>query len=333
MSTFGGSGGTSFVAPQLTGITGLLVVETGSRQGLLNPTLYALAKTQYTAAATKTACYANGQASNTGVTTGLPASSCIFNDVTTSNNDEPCAKGSTDCYVNSGASYGLLSATGANSLTIAYPAGAEYDNATGLGSINVYNLLTKWNTAFSSSTALSATPTSLASTQSTILLAKVTTGTPKGYDNGKPPALTGGVTFSAAGVSLGSCTLSGGSCSIAVKGTALQAGVNKVTATFSGSPSYPASTSSTVNVTLEAAQTITFAAIPSQTMGAHVALNATASSGLPVTFVSFTTSVCTVSGSTVSTIAAGYCAIEANQPGNATYAPAYSAFQTFAVTQ
>ena len=67
------------------------------RVGFLNPALYALGKAQYTASATKTACYSNGQTSNTGVTTGLPAAQCIFNDVTTSNNDVPCEKGTKSC--------------------------------------------------------------------------------------------------------------------------------------------------------------------------------------------------------------------------------------------
>ena len=73
-STFGLAGGTSFVAPSLAGVAGLLVTATGSRQGLLNPALYALAKAQFTASATKSACYSNGQTSNTGVTAGLPNS-------------------------------------------------------------------------------------------------------------------------------------------------------------------------------------------------------------------------------------------------------------------
>ena len=248
-STFGAAGGTSFVSPQLTGITGLLVTATGSRQGLLNPAIYALAKAQYTAQATKTACYSNGQTSNIGVTTGLPASQCIFNDVTTSNNDVPCKAGSTNCYVNPGDQYGVLSVTNASSLTVAYPAGAEYDLATGLGSINVYNLITNWSQAFSSSTVLSANPTSITTAQSTTLKATVTTGTPTGSTGAAPP-LTGKVTFKAGTTVLNSCVLSGGTCSISVNGSSLALGSNSITATFSGSPTYPASTSSMVMVTV-----------------------------------------------------------------------------------
>jgi subtilase family serine protease len=334
-STFGGGGGTSYVSPQLTGITGLLVAATGSRQGLLNPTLYALAKAQYTAAATKSACYANGQTANTGVTKSLPASTCIFNDVTTSNNDVPCAKGSTNCYVQSGASYGLLSTTGASQLTVAYPAGANYDEATGLGSINVYNLITMWDTAFNSATALTATPTTITTAQSSTLQGTVTTGTPPGYDNGAKPAVTGSIKFVAGVTTLGSCTVSGGTCSLSVAGSALQVGSNSITATFLGSPSYPSSTSSvaTVTVTAATAQTITFAAISSQPVATSFTLHATASSGLQITYISLTPHFCAVSGSTLSTLVVGSCTVAATQPGNATYSPASSAFQTFSVTK
>jgi hypothetical protein len=248
-STFGGAGGTSFVAPYMAGVAGLLVDYTGSRQGLLNPALYALAKAQFSAPATATACYSNGQASNTGVTTGLPASTCIFNDVTTSNNDVPCAAGSASCYVDSGQSYGMLSLTGASSLTEAFPSTPGFDQVTGIGTVNVQNLLTNWNTAFTSTTALTALPASISTSQSTQLTATVTGGTPTGYVD-TPPALTGTASFSAGTTSLGNCTLSGGACSLSVPGTALQQGANSVTATFTGSGTYPASTSSIVTVTL-----------------------------------------------------------------------------------
>jgi hypothetical protein len=45
-------------------------------------------------------------------------------------------------------------------------------------------------------------------------------------------------------------------------------------------------------------------------------------SGLPVTYGSSTPGVCTVSGTTVSLVAAGTCTITANQAGNANYSPA-----------
>jgi len=245
-NSFGEAGGTSFVAPAMAGVAGLLRSATGSRQGLLNPELYALAQAQFTGAATATACYSNGQTSNTGVTSSLPAAGCIFNDVTSSNNDVPCAAGSTNCYVNSFANYGMLSRTSASSLAVAYPSTPGYDEVTGIGTVNVYNLITNWNattTTLTSSTTLTAAPTTITSSQSTTLTATVTTGT--------TPAASGSVNFLAAGsTALGNCALSGGSCTVQVSGSALQSGSNSITATFLGSGGYPASTSGSVAVTV-----------------------------------------------------------------------------------
>ena len=82
------------------------------------------------------------------------------------------------------------------------------------------------------------------------------------------------------------------------------------------------------------AQTITFAALVNRSYGgAPFAVSATASSGLAVSFASLTTSVCTVTGTTVTIVNLGTCTIQASQGGNATYAPALNVNQSFAVTQ
>jgi subtilase family serine protease len=248
-STFGAGGGTSYVAPQMAGIGGLLVSYTGSRQGLLNPALYALAKAQFTATATKSSCYSNGQTSNTGVTTSRPISSCTFNDVTSSNNSMPCAAGSTNCYVNAGAGYGMLSSTGAASLTVGFPSTPGYDEVTGIGTLNVNNLLVNWKKAFTSTTSLSASATSITAAQSTNLTANVSGGTPPGF-SGQVPTLAGTVSFAAGSTALGSCTLSAGTCVLSVSGSALQVGSNSITATFAGSKTYPSSVSNTATVSV-----------------------------------------------------------------------------------
>jgi subtilase family serine protease len=251
-TSFAAAGGTSFVAPQFAGVGGLLVNYTGSRQGQLNPGLYSLAKAQFTAAGTKTACYANGQTANTGVTTARPAASCIFNDVTTSNNDVPCSAASTNCYVDAGASYGMLSLTGAASLTVAYPSTVGYDEATGIGSLNVNNLLMNWGKAYTTTTGLAASATSITTSQSTVLTATVKGAAPSGF-SGKLPILAGSVSFTSAGNNLGNCTLStAGTCTLSVLGSALTSGANSITSTFAGSKSYPASTSTAVSVTVAA---------------------------------------------------------------------------------
>jgi len=80
-------------------------------------------------------------------------------------------------------------------------------------------------------------------------------------------------------------------------------------------------------------QTITFGPLGNVTYGvAPFTIGATASSGLPVSFASTASAVCTVVGSTVTIVGAGVCSIVASQTGNATYAPAATVTQTFAVT-
>ena len=78
-------------------------------------------------------------------------------------------------------------------------------------------------------------------------------------------------------------------------------------------------------------QSINFPAIPNQRAGTNLALKATATSGLPVRFVSLTTQVCTVSGTTANLPVAGVCTIRATQTGNMTYAPAIPAIRSFTV--
>jgi hypothetical protein len=80
-----------------------------------------------------------------------------------------------------------------------------------------------------------------------------------------------------------------------------------------------------------AAQTITFIPPPGTQVGEPVSLSASASSGLPVSFASNTPAVCAVSGSTVTTVAAGACMITASQGGSADWAPADPVTQSFPV--
>ena len=90
----------------------------------------------------------------------------------------------------------------------------------------------------------------------------------------------------------------------------------------------------TITVTLTP-QSISFTAPAAGTAGAPGTLSGTASSGLPVVLSvdpASGTKVCTVSGSTVTYTAAGTCLIDANQPGNATWAAAPQVQRTITVT-
>jgi uncharacterized protein (TIGR03437 family) len=82
-----------------------------------------------------------------------------------------------------------------------------------------------------------------------------------------------------------------------------------------------------------APQTISFPPLSGIKLGSGpIALSAAASSGLTVVFASNSPSVCTVSGVTVTLLAAGTCSITASQSGNSVYAPATPVTQTFPVS-
>jgi len=79
-------------------------------------------------------------------------------------------------------------------------------------------------------------------------------------------------------------------------------------------------------------QAITFNSLPDKTFGdPPFALAASASSGLPVTFTTSISSTCSVSGTTVTLIEAGSCAITAHQMGDVNTNPAAEVTRTFTI--
>src|ERR1700680_2180810 len=117
--------GTSASAPSFAGIMALVDHQMGKlngfqarRQGQANYVMYSLAASQIT----------NAWKCNGSDPTTLPdINNCIFNDTTVGNNAVPGEL-----------NYGLSNAK--------YQAGVGYDLATGLGSVNVANLVKQWNT-------------------------------------------------------------------------------------------------------------------------------------------------------------------------------------------
>jgi subtilase family serine protease len=128
-----GFSGTSASAPSFAAFMALIDQKEGGRQGQANYILYRLA-----AAETFSLC-------NGSKTTSLPGSLCVFNDITVGNNAVPGQAG-----------YGTT--------TGKYQTTAGYDLATGLGSVNLNNLATQWNTVTfnATTTALTLTPTTVA---------------------------------------------------------------------------------------------------------------------------------------------------------------------------
>jgi hypothetical protein len=218
--------GTSASAPAFAGIMAYIdeqnTIATGSpRVGAPNYVLYRLAATQ---ASYPSQCDASS-------TTAPPSATCIFNDVTVGSNVVPGELGTE------------------------YQSGAGYDLATGIGSINVSNLVSNWNsvtfnpttTTFSmnSTTSIShGTPVSFNVT----VAPNTGTGIPTGDISLEAPAilsqqgasglmLVGNYKLAQGAVTSSTAQLPGG-------------GPYWVTANYSGDETYAPSQSSAVSVTV-----------------------------------------------------------------------------------
>jgi uncharacterized protein (TIGR03437 family) len=157
----------------------------------------------------------------------------VFHDITQGNTMVPCAAGSPNC------SNGLLG----------FAAGPGYDLASGLGSIDVYNLVTQWgNSAAATSISLAVSPSSI-TLGDTVQLTAMVTAAASGFGAGST-APGGTVTFSTGRTILGASPLVGaGAVSLAtltVTGPSLPVGSATVTATYSGDPGYNGSTGAAV---------------------------------------------------------------------------------------
>ena len=141
-----GYGGTSVSSPIMAAIQALVVQHKGSLQGNPNPRYYALANAEYGPTGSTTCDSTLGK----GV-----AGSCIFYDVTLGDIDGYCIANRNGNYYNCyhpGTTTGVLS-TSNTAYQPAYPTGPQppftgnsrgWDFATGIGSVNAYNLVMQY---------------------------------------------------------------------------------------------------------------------------------------------------------------------------------------------
>ena len=146
-----GAGGTSFSSPILAGVQALINQKAGGAQGNPNYNYYKLAASQYGPSGAGACASAGGGNAN-----------CIFHNVTTGDISVNCT-GSENCYGYAagetgggfpgrggfGAPGGAGVADGALSLSTqsydaAYGAASGWNFATGIGSIDVNNLVMNW---------------------------------------------------------------------------------------------------------------------------------------------------------------------------------------------
>jgi uncharacterized protein (TIGR03437 family) len=174
----------------------------------------------------------------------------VFHDITVGNNIIPCAKGTPECTTGS----------------FGFSAGPGYDMTTGLGSVDVANLVNSWNSTGTETTVrVSANSTSISasgSVQLTITVSPtagsaVPTGTVyTNLSNGTAPnsKLPGELP-------LGTAQLASGAAAIQIYGGQLIPGANTITVTYDGNAQFNGSSSSiTVNVSVPTANS---AVVPS----------------------------------------------------------------------
>ena len=213
-SGWSGAGGTSFAAPIMAGVQALVNQKQGAPQGNPNPVYYQLANLEYGGSGSS-AC----DASN-GATVGA---SCVFYDVTFGDMDVDCA-GSANCYFGGG-TVGVLS-TSNNAFAPAYGTNTGWDFATGIGTVNVANLVNSW-VGSGPSFFLSASPNSLSIVPGTTGTSTISVIPQNGFN--------GSVSLSASGLP------NGVSASFTPTATS-----STSTLTFSVSSSAPASTANVV---------------------------------------------------------------------------------------
>ena len=138
-STWAGAGGTSFASPIMAGIQSLINETSESYQGNPDYVYYALA--QFSRYPSRSCNSSLGNQTSP---------QCVFYDVTLGDDDVNCLPlvrsgvtiGSFDCFFGGGTN-GVLS-TSTHSYQPAYVATTGYDYATGIGSVNAFNLAMSW---------------------------------------------------------------------------------------------------------------------------------------------------------------------------------------------
>ncbi len=250
--------GTSASAPSFAGIMSLVDQGTNSRQGQADYVLYKLAATE-----TLSSCNASSQS-------GLPAGSCIFNDVTVGNNSVPGEAG-----------FGNANSD--------YQASVGWDAVTGLGSVNVNNLVSQWTSVSFNSTTTKMQVSAMSVEPNQTISAQVAVTSGSGAPTGDVSVVATGDDGSALG--LGFATLSNGSASISFTLVATQN--YSLTAEYAGNGTFGASNSASSMIAVES---FSVGASPQQEA---IAVGGTATSTVTVTGANFTGAVvltCVVSG-------------------------------------
>jgi hypothetical protein len=241
------AGGTSFSSPIMAGIQALINQNAGAAQGNPNPRYYALGDIEYGTSGSAVC--------NSSLGAGI-GSTCVFNDVTLGDIDVNCrgtASSSENCYgytgTNSAAIQGALS-TSTSALSIAYGTNSGWDFATGLGTVNAWNMIQDW-TSVATTTSVSTSLTPSPFGQSVTFTATITPGIGNTETGTVSWSSNTGCAASTVSAGVATCTT-----------TVLPVGMDTVTASYSGDSNYSASSNS-ISEAIQPVATITVGTWPS----------------------------------------------------------------------
>jgi hypothetical protein len=148
-------GGTSVASPAMAGVMALINQKAGAAQGSPNAELYALAAQQ-----------SYSSCSSESIAAGTAPKTCFFNDIDIGTNAMACDAGavngnSPNCTNQGEVVGGYTDNVG---VLAGYSAVSGYDQATGLGSLNVANVVNAWPATTVGTTAATVTVTPAQST-------------------------------------------------------------------------------------------------------------------------------------------------------------------------
>ena len=214
-------GGTSAASPSMAAIQALVDQATKSRQGQADIVYYALANKTLTAKP--------------------------FRDITVGGDEVPCYAGTSNCVIySSGQAKGQYAEYG-------YAAAAGYDRASGLGTVDVANLIAGWSAATfrPTATTLSISPATFAHGAAVTVKATVAPSTGTGMPTGSIGLVSSDTV--AYSNNLGAFTLTGGTLgTTGVSIDTLPGGTYQVVGQYSGDGAFSASASAPVTITVTA---------------------------------------------------------------------------------
>src|SRR5713226_1539383 len=178
-SAWSGAGGTSFASPIMAGIQALINQKAGGPQGNPASVYYQLAAAEYGSSGSSSCNSGNGN---------TVASNCIFYDVTSGDIDVDCV--GPNCFLANG-TVGVLS-TSNSFFAPAYGTTTGWDFATGIGTVNVANLVNNWpGSTPTPSFTLSASPASLTVVQGASGSTTITINALNGFNSAVNLAVAG----------------------------------------------------------------------------------------------------------------------------------------------